>query len=125
LAASRTTIDSPAVSPTGRISFAKIAEPMEVPDLLDLQIDSFDWLVGNAAWRDRVEESDTVIKERGGKLIDVYVTLGRYDVVEIFEAPNDETAYGIVLELARHGTVRTETLRAFTREEAEAIVRGS
>ena len=41
--------------PTGRISFAKIAEPMEVPDLLDLQIDSFDWLVGNDAWRDRVE----------------------------------------------------------------------
>jgi len=55
LAASRTALDSPAVSPTGRISFAKIAEPMEVPDLLDLQIDSFDWLVGNAAWRDRVE----------------------------------------------------------------------
>ena len=74
---------------------------------------------GLPAWRDRVEESDAVIKERGGKLIDVYVTLGRYDVVEIFEAPNDET------ELARHGTVRTETLRAFTREEAEAIVRGS
>src|SRR4029079_2936483 len=64
-------------------------------------------------------------KDRGGNLINVYVTLGRYDVVEIFEAPNDETAYGIVLELARHGTVRTETLRAFTREEAEAIVRES
>jgi DNA-directed RNA polymerase beta subunit len=42
------------ISPTGRISFAKIAEPMEVPYLLDLQIDSFDWLVGNDAWRDRV-----------------------------------------------------------------------
>ncbi|MDN5763790.1 MAG: DNA-directed RNA polymerase subunit beta, partial [Microlunatus sp.] len=55
MAASRTALDSPAVSPTGRISFAKIAEPMEVPDLLDLQIDSFDWLVGNAAWRDRME----------------------------------------------------------------------
>ena len=86
---------------------------------------------GLPAWRDRVEESDAVIKERGGKLIDVYVTLGRYDVVEIFEAPNDETAYGIVLELARHGTcarrlsgsVRSEAivLRAFSAaEEAEA-----
>ena len=41
--------------PTGRISFAKIAEPLEVPDLLDLQIDSFDWLIGNDAWRDRVK----------------------------------------------------------------------
>jgi uncharacterized protein with GYD domain len=80
---------------------------------------------GLPAWRDRVEESDAVIGDRGGKLIDVYVTLGRYDVVEIFEAPNDETAYGIVLELARHGNVRTETLRAFTRAEAESIVRES
>ena len=78
---------------------------------------------GLPAWRDRVEESEDVIGERGGRLIDVYVTLGRYDVVEIFEAPNDETAYGIALELARHGNVRTETLRAFTRSEAEAIVR--
>ena len=47
---------------------------------------------GLPAWRDRVDESDAVIKGRGGKLIDVYVTLGRYDVVEIFEAPDDETA---------------------------------
>src|SRR5918998_1339262 len=55
LAASRTVSKNTVVSPTGRISFAKIAEPMEVPDLLDLQIDSFDWLVGNEAWRNRVE----------------------------------------------------------------------
>ena len=54
LAASRTASKNNVVSPTGRISFAKIAEPMEVPDLLDLQIDSFDWLVGNEAWRNRV-----------------------------------------------------------------------
>jgi uncharacterized protein with GYD domain len=53
------------------------------------------------------------------------VTLGRYDVVEIFDAPDDETAYGIPLDLARHGQVRTETLRAFTRDEAEKIVRKS
>src|SRR6478735_729284 len=55
LAASRTASKNPVISSTGRISFAKIAEPMEVPDLLDLQIDSFDWLVGNEAWRNRVE----------------------------------------------------------------------
>src|SRR5687767_422727 len=55
LAASRTASKTKVVSPTGRISFAKIAEPMEVPDLLDLQIDSFDWLIGSEAWRVRVE----------------------------------------------------------------------
>src|SRR5688572_7715749 len=57
LAASRTASKTKVVSPTGRISFAKIAEPMEVPDLLDLQIDSFDWLVGNEAWRSKVDSA--------------------------------------------------------------------
>ena len=41
------------------------------------------------------------------------------------EAPDDETAYGILLELSRSGNVSTETLRAFTREDAEKIVMGS
>ncbi|WP_214367149.1 DNA-directed RNA polymerase subunit beta [Pseudonocardia sp. H11422] len=36
-----------------RVSFAKIREPLEVPDLLDLQIQSFEWLVGNEAWFQR------------------------------------------------------------------------
>ncbi len=79
---------------------------------------------GLPAWRDRVEEGERVIEELGGKLVGVYVTLGRYDVVEIFEAPDDETAARILVAVARHGNVTTETLRAFTREEAEQIVRG-
>lgn len=37
-----------------RISFAKIHEPLEVPDLLGLQTESFDWLLGNATWQARV-----------------------------------------------------------------------
>ena len=80
---------------------------------------------GLPAWRDRVEEAERAIEERGGKLVDAYVTLGRYDVVELFEAPDDEVAYQILVELAKHGQVTTETLRAFTREEAERIVKGS
>jgi len=36
-----------------RVSFAKIKEPLEVPDLLDLQTDSFEWLIGAPAWRER------------------------------------------------------------------------
>ncbi len=78
---------------------------------------------GLPAWRDRIEEGERAIHERGGKLLDAYVTLGRFDVVEIFEAPDDETAYQCLVAVARHGTVTTETLRAFTREEAEEIVK--
>ncbi len=79
---------------------------------------------GLPAWRDRIEEAERAIHERGGRLIDSYVTLGRFDLVEIFDAPDDETAYQILLSVARHGSVTTETLRGFTREEAEQIVRG-
>src|SRR3954447_9560333 len=39
---------------TGRLSFGKIREPMEVPDLLALQTESFDWLLGNERWQARV-----------------------------------------------------------------------
>ena len=80
-------------------------------------------LAGLPAWRERVEEGERIIQAAGGSLIGVYVTLGRYDVVEIFEAPSDETAAEILMKLQRHGAEHTETLRAFTREEAEEIVR--
>jgi uncharacterized protein with GYD domain len=80
-------------------------------------------VAGLPAWRDRVEDGERIIAGAGGKLVGVYITLGRYDVVEIFEAPDDETAAEIILKLQRHGAEHTETLRAFTREEAEAIIR--
>ncbi|MDQ4019967.1 MAG: GYD domain-containing protein [Actinomycetota bacterium] len=79
---------------------------------------------GLPAWRDRIDEAERQIGERGGRLLSTYVTLGRYDLVEIFEAPDDETAYQILLAVAKHGNVHTETLRGFTQDEAEAIVRG-
>jgi uncharacterized protein with GYD domain len=80
-------------------------------------------LAGLPAWRERVEDGERTITEAGGTLVGVYVTLGRYDVVEIFEAPDDETAVEILMKLQRYGAELSATLRAFTREEAETIVR--
>src|SRR2546423_1653073 len=48
--------------------------------------------MGLPAWRDRIEDGEREIEEAGGKLVGVWVTLGRYDVVEVFEAPDDDTA---------------------------------
>ena len=78
---------------------------------------------GLPAWRDRLEDGERLIEEAGGKLVGVWVTLGRYDVVEVFEAPNDDVALEIVTKLGQRGAEETETLRAFTREEAEQIIR--
>jgi DNA-directed RNA polymerase subunit beta len=41
-----------------RLSFAKITDTLTVPDLLALQTESFDWLVGNDIWKQRVEEGE-------------------------------------------------------------------
>ncbi|CAB4343935.1 unannotated protein [freshwater metagenome] len=41
-----------------RISFAKIREPLEVPNLLALQIESVDWLLGNDVWRERLAQAE-------------------------------------------------------------------
>jgi DNA-directed RNA polymerase subunit beta len=53
LAASRSTSSVPASSSLAprRISFARISEPLEVPDLLALQTASFQWLIGSDEWR--------------------------------------------------------------------------
>src|SRR4051812_16881374 len=48
---------SSAITASGRVSFAKIREPLEVPDLLALQTESFDWLLGNERWQARVAEA--------------------------------------------------------------------
>jgi len=48
---------SKSTAPT-RISFAKIREPQEVPNLLALQTESFDWLLGNDAWRARLGKNE-------------------------------------------------------------------
>ncbi|HET8591047.1 MAG TPA: DNA-directed RNA polymerase subunit beta, partial [Nakamurella sp.] len=42
-----------------RVSFAKLREPLEVPDLLALQTESFAWLVGDPGWRARQEDPNT------------------------------------------------------------------
>src|SRR5699024_11165406 len=42
-----------------RVSFARIQEPLSVPNLLALQTESFDWLLGNDKWRYRLEEART------------------------------------------------------------------
>jgi DNA-directed RNA polymerase subunit beta len=67
LAASRSTSNT--ASNPRRISFAKIKEPLEVPQLLALQTDSFDWLIGNERWQEdvarRLEDGEDVSQKSG------------------------------------------------------------
>ena len=46
-----TTSSNPVPGAPARVSFAKLREPLEVPGLLDVQTDSFKWLIGDPEWR--------------------------------------------------------------------------
>lgn len=56
------------------------------------------------------------------RITGMYWTLGRYDGVLIFEAPNDEKAAALLYHLVSMGAVRTETLRAFDAEATGKIL---
>ncbi|BBX23962.1 DNA-directed RNA polymerase subunit beta [Mycolicibacter terrae] len=67
-ASGTTTQNSPNSSVPGapnRISFAKLREPLEVPGLLDVQTDSFQWLIGAPEWREKVAKQ-TGATPKGG-----------------------------------------------------------
>ena len=58
------------------------------------------------------------------KIKEMYWTLGRYDVVAVGEAPDDETITRLMLGLGMLGNVKSETLRAFSAQEMDKILKG-
>jgi uncharacterized protein with GYD domain len=70
----------------------------------------------------RVSDWAAKVKSRGVTIKDMYWTLGQYDQVCVFEAPNDETAASVLLGADMLGNIRTQTLRAFTSSEMETIL---
>src|SRR5215475_14123844 len=62
------------------------------------------------------------VKSKGVNTKDMYWTLGHYDQVCVFEAPDDETVAAVLLAADMLGNIRTQTLRAFTATEMEKIL---
>jgi uncharacterized protein with GYD domain len=71
---------------------------------------------------DRVEQVNKRVADVGGKVVANYLTMGRFDQIAITEAPDDETAAKLLLIVAGRGNAITETLRAWTMEEARGLV---
>jgi uncharacterized protein with GYD domain len=70
----------------------------------------------------RVTEWAAKVQSLGVTIKQMYWTLGQYDQVCVFEAPNDETAASVLLSADILGNIRTQTLRAFTSVEMEKIL---
>lgn len=71
----------------------------------------------------RAEAFKSAVEKAGGKFITEYYTFGRYDIVTIVEAPNDETMMSVMLTTGSLGNVRSETLKAISMQEAESIIK--
>lgn len=70
----------------------------------------------------RVAAIKTAAKKLGVKISNVYWTVGSYDGVLIFDAPDDPAATTFLLQLGSQGNVRTTTNRAFTAAEMEDLL---
>ena len=70
---------------------------------------------------DRLDASRQILRGLGAELKTIYLVMGRYDIVAIWEAPDDETAARAALAIGSKGAVRSETFRAFTEDEYRRI----
>ena len=71
----------------------------------------------------RSRQLTAALEKVGGKAIAIYYTQGRYDMITVGEVPNEETAMAFAVTMGKSGNVRTETLRAFSLNEMEGILK--
>ena len=72
---------------------------------------------------ERQQQGEEQLRQLGGRFIENYLTMGDYDHVLVWEAPDDETAARFMLTVGSAGNIRTKTLKAFPRDQAQSILR--
>lgn len=75
--------------------------------------------------KDTTKRADAVremAKKFGATAREFYWTMGSYDVVVVFDAPDDAAMTALGIAIGSAGNVRTQTMRAFSRDEISAIL---
>jgi len=70
----------------------------------------------------RVDTAKKTLEEMGGQFRSVYMTMGEFDLVMIYDAPDDAVAARFTLMLGQLGNVRSTSLKAFPEEAFRQIV---
>jgi uncharacterized protein with GYD domain len=70
----------------------------------------------------RLDTAKALFNSLGAEIKAFYLAMGKYDVIVILEAPDDETATKLVLTLGSTGAIRTETFRVFTEDEYRGLI---
>jgi uncharacterized protein with GYD domain len=76
-------------------------------------------------YRDTVARADSFrdsVRQAGGQVRELLWTLGEYDIVSVIEAPDDETAIALLLQVAAVGNIRTRTMRAMNANEITSVI---
>jgi len=65
----------------------------------------------------RIKANNHEIEAMGVKILAQYATLGQYDFINIFEAPNDDAIFKVALNLTGRGVAQVQTLAAKTLDD--------
>lgn len=71
----------------------------------------------------RLDAAKKALGDMGGEFKAFFMTMGEYDLVAVYEAPDDAVAARFCLQLAMLGNIRTRTLKAFPEAAYREIVR--
>jgi uncharacterized protein with GYD domain len=70
----------------------------------------------------RLDAAKKTLADMGGNFRELYMTMGAYDLVGIYEAPDDAVAARYILMLGQLGNIRTQSMKAFPEEAYRQIV---
>jgi uncharacterized protein with GYD domain len=70
----------------------------------------------------RLDTAKRLLKEMEGEFKSFFLTMGDYDFVAVYEAPDDAIAARFTLQLGSLGNVRTKTLKAFSESAYREII---
>jgi uncharacterized protein with GYD domain len=70
---------------------------------------------------DRAEAAQKLAADMGGSM-EIYWTMGQYDIVAISEFADDETAVKFLAQVGSLGNIRTSTMRAFDANDVRRIM---
>jgi uncharacterized protein with GYD domain len=70
----------------------------------------------------RIDAARKILEEMGGQFRSFHVTMGEYDLVVIYDAPDDAVAARFTLILGQTGNVRSSSLKAFPEEAFRQII---
>ena len=70
----------------------------------------------------RLDAAMSALREMGGAFKSFYMTMGEYDLIAVYEAPDDAIAARFTLQVSQLGNIRTKTLKAFPEAAYREII---